>query len=300
MESGIPNFALFGELLTEQDPEFVHIETISARSRLYDWQITPHSHLELFQLVFVGSGAARVHLDGRIEDVRGPSAVILPSGVVHAFSFEPETTGHVVTVAEILVAQSDRRQSRDLLETVIRQPRVYNFAGHPGRSELLESMLGHMHSELQWQHPGRTSMFRWYLRIVLMTLRRQLDVQSLGSISRGRRLGNFARFRTLLENHYREHWTVRDYARVLAVSPSKLNRMCRQFAGRSALEVIHDRIVLEAQRLLLYTDAAVTTIAEELGFKDPGYFCRFFLRRTSRTPMSFRRREEKPGIREDA
>jgi AraC family transcriptional activator of pobA len=133
-------------------------------------------------------------------------------------------------------------------------------------------------------------MFRWYLRIILMTLRRQFEAERHHGASRTEWVGRFGRFRALLEDHYRDHWGVRDYALSLAVSPSKLNRICHQVAGRPALDVIHDRIVTEAQRLLLYTDASVTSVADELGFKDTGYFCRFFKRRTGTTPAKFRKR----------
>jgi len=285
----IPHFALFGEVLPESDPEFVHVETIRARSRLYDWRITPHTHRHLFQLVFVRSGRATVHLDDRAEVVPSPGAVTLPSGVVHAFSFEPGTTGHVVTVADLLVAESDRHQTRELLKPVILEPCIFTFDDHPENGDLLGFTLAQMHRELRWQLPGRTSMFRWYLRIILMTLRRQLDAQRLGGQARGRRFNDFGRFRQLLDENYRDHWNVGDYARALAVSPSKLNRMCQQFAGQSALEVIHDRLVLEARRLLLYTDGSVSTIADELGFNDPGYFCRFFRRYVNQSPLRFRR-----------
>lgn len=285
----IPHFALFGDVLSESDPEFIHVETIRARSRLYDWRITPHTHRHLFQLVFVRSGGATVQLDDRAEEVPSPGAVTLPSGVVHAFSFEPGTTGHVVTVADLLVAESDRHQSRELLKPVILEPRIFTFDAHPENGELLGFTLAQMHRELRWQLPGRTSMFRWYLRVILMTLRRQLDAQHLDRDARGRRLNDFGRFRLLLEDHYRDHWSVGEYAQALAVSPSKLNRLCQQFAGQSALDVVHDRVILEARRLLLYTDGPVAAIANELGFRDPGYFCRFFKRCTGLSPMRFRK-----------
>ena len=290
LSKSIPQFALFGEVLSEDDPEFTHIETIRARSRLYDWRITPHTHRRLFQLVYIGTGTARVHLDGRLVDIAGPAVVTLPSGVVHAFSFEPETTGHVVTISDPLIVESVRLQSRDMLEPIIQEPRTCSFATDLERAETLEFALQQMQLEAKWQQPGRTSMFRWFLRIILMTLRRQLDVQDRLSPSRGERFGSFGRFRALLETNFRNHWSVRDYAQAIAVSPSKLNRMCQHFAGRATLDVIHDRVMIEAQRLLLYTDAPIAMIAGELGFKDPAYFCRFFKRLADVSPMQFKKR----------
>jgi AraC family transcriptional activator of pobA len=57
----------------------------------------------------------------------------------------------------------------------------------------------------------------------------------------------------------------------------------------SAFELIQDRLVREACRRLIYVAVPVTQLAYELGFVDPGYFCRFFKRRTGKTPNEYRR-----------
>ena len=61
-------------------------------------------------------------------------------------------------------------------------------------------------------------------------------------------------------------------------------------SGHSAQHLIHERLLLEARRLLAYSDLDVTTISYSLGFKDPAYFSRFFTRREAMSPSAFRRR----------
>jgi len=100
----------------------------------------------------------------------------------------------------------------------------------------------------------------------------------------------FSRFEALLERHFKDHWRVRDYAQVLAVSPAHLSRVVRVATGRSALKVIEERLVREARRNLIYTNLSISTIAYALGFEDPAYFSRVFARATGTSPRAFRER----------
>ncbi|MDB5999727.1 MAG: helix-turn-helix protein, partial [Rhizobacter sp.] len=64
--------------------------------------------------------------------------------------------------------------------------------------------------------------------------------------------------------------------------------VCRQAAGESALGLIHRRLITQAERELAYSALSVKAVALSLGFADAGYFTRFFIRRTGRSPTEFR------------
>ena len=113
--------------------------------------------------------------------------------------------------------------------------------------------------------------------------------QADGPAARGQQ-ALFTRFLVLLEAHYAEHWAVARYADRLGLTPERLNRLVRAEAGRSALEVIHDRLAREACRRVVYVAAPLSQLAFELGFDDPAYFCRFFKRQTGLSPRAYRQR----------
>ena len=96
------------------------------------------------------------------------------------------------------------------------------------------------------------------------------------------------RYLAMIEGGGARRRSVGAYARELAVSPGYLNTLCQRQWGRSAKALIADRLVLEARRLLLYSDEPAGRIASALGFKDPSYFSRFFRTRTGRSPRRFR------------
>jgi AraC-like DNA-binding protein len=96
-------------------------------------------------------------------------------------------------------------------------------------------------------------------------------------------------FRRLIEQHFKTLRRPSEYAALLFITPNHLNALCQELMTRSAGEVIRDRILLEAKRLLTNADMTATQIAYELNFQDNSYFSRFFKKYVGVTPEHFRR-----------
>jgi AraC family transcriptional activator of pobA len=97
-----------------------------------------------------------------------------------------------------------------------------------------------------------------------------------------------ARFRRVVELRYREHVGLAAYATELGVSQARLRRACLGAAGQSPVELVHLRLLIEAERQLRYTTMSIAQVAYHLGFDDPAYFSRFFTRRMRLSPRAFR------------
>jgi len=96
-------------------------------------------------------------------------------------------------------------------------------------------------------------------------------------------------FRRLIDQHYLSIKLPREYADLLYVTPNHLNALCQDLLGKTAGEVIRDRILLEAKRLLTNADMTVSQIAYDLNFQDNSYFNRFFKKYVGVTPDEFRK-----------
>ena len=96
-------------------------------------------------------------------------------------------------------------------------------------------------------------------------------------------------YNLLVERHFREFHHVKDYAKLLFKSPKTLSNLFPKYGERSPIMVINDRIILEAKRLLLYSDRSTEGIATELGYKDPGHFSKFFKKHLGLSPTAFRK-----------
>jgi AraC-like DNA-binding protein len=95
-------------------------------------------------------------------------------------------------------------------------------------------------------------------------------------------------FRLAVERHFRTITSVSDYAKTLHVTADHLGAVVREETGRPPGDIIRERLLLEAKRLLVHTSMNVSEIAYALNFEDPAYFSRFFRRLTEKAPGNFR------------
>ena len=105
---------------------------------------------------------------------------------------------------------------------------------------------------------------------------------------RGPERTTYIRFRHDLEAHFAQSRTAAAYAQRLGYSAKSLNRACLAATGRTAKQLIDERVILEAQRLLAHTTLPVITIGRQLGFAEPTQFTKFFVHRQGTTPTEFR------------
>lgn len=90
--------------------------------------------------------------------------------------------------------------------------------------------------------------------------------------------------------HYRETWPIGRYVDLLATTPHLLDKAAREVFAMPVKELLLERQLLEAKRLLKFTIRSVENIGREVGFEDPAYFSRFFRKRTGDTPSDWRSR----------
>jgi AraC family transcriptional activator of pobA len=149
--------------------------------------------------------------------------------------------------------------------------------------DILQKILAEYNSHNDWQN----SMLLAYLRVLLIYLSRIYNktFDTDGVINKRDML---TRFQTEIETNYKQRHEVAAYAGELNVSAGYLSELVKQQSGKSAIEHIHERLLLEARRLLFHTELSVKEIAFELGFEDASYFNRFFKRLAADTPMAYR------------
>lgn len=268
---------LFGE--SEQLPDVMHCETIAARSSLHGWELAPHRHGKLHQLLLLQKGRGTAHLEGKKLALGAGSLVNVAPGDVHAFSFEPNTQGFVVTLASemvdaLLVGVGDVRQSLG-----------QSFVGQA--TAPIDALMRQIWQEFSGLGEARALVLRG-LGATLLGLAARLASEGLAAKVSVADSAQMRRFEALIEAHYLAHWRVADYAKALAMSPTHLSRIARAATGEPASKVIDARVVREARRNLAYTTLGVATIAYALGFADPAHFSRVFSKATGLSPRAFR------------
>ena len=95
-------------------------------------------------------------------------------------------------------------------------------------------------------------------------------------------------FLALVEEQFSRHHSVEHYARRLGLTPKALTMRVSRALGKSAREIIQERCLLEAKRLLAYSELSIAEVGYEIGFEDPNYFSRFFRSAEKTSPGVFR------------
>lgn len=272
--AAIPSYALYGEEHSPDQPDFLHIETIAARSTLHDWEIAPHRHAGFVQILLVREGHVQVSFDGAENAQAAPLAVVAPAGTVHGFRFSEGTEGWVLTLPGDFTARAEG--SADPLQALLL--RGGQFALDPAaaqRADWLASEMLALQEAARAEAPLRRALAEALVRSLVP------PGPEPGEAGNHPRL---ERFRQLVEAHYREHRDLDFYAEALGLTRRSLSRLTADRLGCSPITVLHRRLATEARRLLRYTGASAAQIAAELGFEDPSYFSRFYLRMTGRRP----------------
>jgi len=126
------------------------------------------------------------------------------------------------------------------------------------------------------------------LQNFLLLAEREKRKQGFTEFKKGADLDYTLLFRNLLESNYTKLKSVNDYAKIICISEKRLGQATSKVLGKSPKEIIMDRILLEAKRILVYTNLTIKEIGQELGFEDPAYFVRYFKKNVELTPTEFR------------
>lgn len=282
----IPHYFLYEERSQDIDGSFLHIEPVFVRSSQHDWIIRTHTHPDHHQILLLSKGGGTVEVEDEVWNLTSGTLIIVPALTVHGFRFKRGTNGLVITVSTPYL-RSILRDDPDLLSALARPARF--LPKHLGESIDLQKVFSALEREFIWAAPGRGAAIRAYLHLIAVTVSRLHGKREepLRPASRG--IDIVLRFRELIESSYRDRIPLAPLARKLGVTTARLNACCRSVTGKSSLELVNDRVLLEARRKLLYSEHNVAEIAASLGFSDPAYFNRFFTKGAGVSPGAFRR-----------
>jgi AraC family transcriptional regulator, transcriptional activator of pobA len=155
--------------------------------------------------------------------------------------------------------------------------------------EFVEDMITKINIEYHRVGEWQQRMLTAQLTVLLTYLSRLYTVQyPHDEVSSEKLL--LQQFHAKINECFRELHEVGDYASLLHISAGHLSEVVKTQSGKPAIKHIHERLILEARRLLFHTDHSLKEIAFDLGFAEASYFNRFFKRETAVTPAAYRAR----------
>lgn len=143
--------------------------------------------------------------------------------------------------------------------------------------------------EMQSRDSLQIEMLQMMLKRLLILSTRLYKAQKMaGTASESTQMDLIREYNFLVEQHFKTKHTVAEYAKMLHKSPKTISNLFSRFGAKTPLQLIQERKMLEARRLLHYTEMPVKEIAYELGYEDLQTFSRFFKAQEGVSPSEFR------------
>ena len=254
----------------------------------YDFT-APHRH-NYYEVFFFEHGGGEHDIDFTTFPIRDNSLHFVTPGQVHQVRRLPGSGGGVLLFTTDFYSLN--LYNRDLLQAL-----PFLTGSHPqpvlnmAHEESMEAMLliGMIREEFRLAATHREEVIRSYLNILLLKSQRLFEQRSDIAAATPTATKQLLRsLRLLVDAHFHAVHSAGAYARMLNVTLNHLNNITKELTGRTVSELIQERILLEAKRLLAHSSLSVKEIAYHLGFDDPSYFTRFFRLRQQLTPAEFR------------
>ncbi|WP_235903489.1 helix-turn-helix domain-containing protein [Taibaiella lutea] len=253
-----------------------------------------HKH-SFYHLVYFTEGSGSHTIDFESFPVKKGMIYFMRPGQVHQWNFKGNVDGFIINFSPLFI-------SRYLHAGIMEQFSFFNGyatdqvkvldAIHRKEAEaLFEAILKEKELELRQSPLMIASLL---IQLFIAVQRSVADAKP--EIARPNYNTTILRsFQSLIEKHFLELKLPKDYAALLHVTPSQLNAICKEQLDVSAGELIRNRIILEAKRLLVNFELSVNFIALELNFPDASYFVKFFKKYVGSTPDVFRKQQFNNG-----
>lgn len=244
----------------------------------------PHGHKEYHEIIFLTAGAGSHWIDVRQYPVLANTVYFILPGQVHCWELTQIPQGFVIMFRRDFLLENHVSE-KELIQVSQR----LNGTGLAGEEAgEIGSLLEQMEKEYNQTAADKEKIIAAYLQIIILKLKHMATGRP-GSTERFQSpLVDL--FHQVLEQQFQTKRQVKQYADQLAISTKYLNDLCKKATGKTASELIEDRVVLEAKKQLIHTSRNISEIAFELNFQDPSHFAKFFSRCSGMSPTQYRDR----------
>lgn len=247
----------------------------------------PHKHNSYLCVLFT-KGIGTHEIDFNTYVVKPGSLFIIAPGKTHHWELSDDIDGFIFTHTKDfydLHYSHNRIANFPFFQSVQNSPLLELEANQTIEIiSIFESMLSEYQNQEILKHQVLISysdiMYAKLSRIYLKDETEQIVNHSLYSLK-------FNELEKLIENHFIEEKSPSRYASMMNITPKHLNRITQSVIGKTTSEIILDRIILEAKRIMLHTTKSFSEIAIGLGYEDYAYFSRLFKQKTGFTPSQF-------------
>jgi len=292
--SSTPIYELYGEFLSGTQFDPIHHETIRERSIKHGWTIKQHRHKTLAQVFFFNTAGVRIRSNETDYVTTNPTILVMPPMVRHGFLFPKGIVGDVISIPLGELTSPGEKVLEELSSigsVIIPQPEEFpedlNWTS-------IRTTIAQMAFAFEDLSNERNDLLRSLTNVLLLSISRiSKKSKRFGHVPAELDMTNHELkvrdFRKLVETNFFNSKTIVEYAAELGISSPHLNRICNKILKCTPNDVVTSRRIVEAKRLLEYTQHSIADISQRAGYQEPAYFNRSFKREVGSTPGAFRK-----------
>lgn len=287
----IKNYGIYGSEYQSLSQDFVHCEKIEDSSRRNKYYFEPHIHSHLFQVFFVTEGNAIFKTDDQEYRIEAPCIITVPENHEHSSRTNESTKGLTLTLSVELVQDVISQIPNGNFEFEV--ARIIQGVNSMDKSKTIFNHAHALYEEYLLDEPNVLMGILGHLNLIFVNIHRMILQTKVISI-KSDRLSNryFSDFIESIKGSQSSQKPISQYAKELKITPTHLNRICKTVVGKTASQIVQEYAILRSKRYLDYTSYSVSEIAYLMDFRDPGYFCRFFKKKTGFSPKKYRGRNK--------
>ena len=242
------------------------------------------SRKEFFEIVWLKNEDALHTIKDPAFSVKGDWIYLIPPYRVHQLN-KAGKNGELISFKRAVLEGEDKEFLLDLFK-------IFNVQGEFSCLRLDEEAivsLGGIYTLMEAEYKNSNNSFvmvKALLKVFLLKLMQVKEHEFTGQDSHQKRVYEFL---MLLESNYQEERNTDFYAGKLGISSKRLNQILKEKLDKTGMQIIHDRIILEAKRKIIHSENTLKEISYDLGFSDRPYFSRFFKKQTGQTPEEFQK-----------
>lgn len=246
-----------------------------------------------YQIIWFKNGNGRYFVDYKGFDIIENTLFFVTKEQVHYFDKNTHYSGVLIQFNEQFLIQNNNDADFLLKYDLFKKltPPYINL----DRDDLfvLDEYLNLIKNELNNKNkPYQAELVRNYLKVFLIQLQHKWNKlnTSMGHhiLPGDKKQLKLAKFLNLIEDNFKKELNVSEYARIMQISSRTLSDLTSQLLDKSPSQLIHERIIDEAQKMLLNTNFSINKIGYNLGFNDDSYFVKYFKKHTNISPLDFR------------